>query len=299
MLPLVGRQDPDSARRDVDPRMAPARVKITPAHDFNDYDVGNARSAASPSSRSDGRLTLKETMPLLVAEYRAGRRGHGERSDRAKIVADLEEQGLSRRSSLQTTSRPLRALRARGSSRISRTVVRESRAAGQPAIARRARGQDQVQAEELGEDVLRLDEQHPALVHLAPALVGPSAFRPGMADGMGTSPRCRYESPHGEPAGTTLPRRARSLQDEDVLDTWFSSGLWPFSTLGWPDKTTELQTFYPNTMLVTGFDIIFFWVARMMMMGIHFMGECRSGPFTFTRWCATRTATRCPSRRAT
>jgi valyl-tRNA synthetase len=62
-------------------------------------------------------------------------------------------------------------------------------------------------------------------------------------------------------------------QDEDILDTWFSSALWPFSTLGWPDKTRELSTFYPNNVLVTGPDIIFFWVARMMMMGIHFMGK--------------------------
>jgi len=63
------------------------------------------------------------------------------------------------------------------------------------------------------------------------------------------------------------------VQETDVLDTWFSSALWPFSTLGWPDKTDELETFYPTSVLVTGFDILFFWVARMMMMGIHFMGE--------------------------
>src|SRR5437660_4115950 len=62
-------------------------------------------------------------------------------------------------------------------------------------------------------------------------------------------------------------------RDEDVLDTWFSSGLWPFSTLGWPDKTPELVRYYPTDVLVTGFDIIFFWVARMMMQGIHFMGD--------------------------
>ncbi len=62
-------------------------------------------------------------------------------------------------------------------------------------------------------------------------------------------------------------------RDEDVLDTWFSSALWPFSTLGWPDKTPELARFYPTSALVTGFDIIFFWVARMMMMGLHFMKE--------------------------
>ena len=62
-------------------------------------------------------------------------------------------------------------------------------------------------------------------------------------------------------------------QEEDVLDTWFSSALWPFSTLGWPDKTPELQVYYPNALLITGFDILFFWVARMMMMGIYFMGD--------------------------
>ena len=61
------------------------------------------------------------------------------------------------------------------------------------------------------------------------------------------------------------------IQDSDVLDTWFSSGLWPFSTLGWPEQTNELKRYYPGDVLVTGFDIIFFWVARMMMMGIHFM----------------------------
>ena len=60
------------------------------------------------------------------------------------------------------------------------------------------------------------------------------------------------------------------FRDPDVLDTWFSSALWPFSTLGWPDETSELKRFYPTNALVTGFDIIFFWVARMMMMGLHF-----------------------------
>ena len=61
------------------------------------------------------------------------------------------------------------------------------------------------------------------------------------------------------------------MQDDDVLDTWFSSALWPFSTLGWPENTPELNRYYPGDVLVTGFDIIFFWVARMMMMSMHFM----------------------------
>ena len=68
-------------------------------------------------------------------------------------------------------------------------------------------------------------------------------------------------------------RETALTRDEDVLDTWFSSALWPFSTLGWPDKTPELKRYYPTSVLVTGFDIIFFWVARMMMMGLHFMGD--------------------------
>jgi valyl-tRNA synthetase len=75
------------------------------------------------------------------------------------------------------------------------------------------------------------------------------------------------------PAGCGSCGNAAITQDEDILDTWFSSGLWPFSTLGWPDKTRDLATFYPNNVLVTGPDIIFFWVARMMMLGLHFMAK--------------------------
>ena len=72
----------------------------------------------------------------------------------------------------------------------------------------------------------------------------------------------------------------RLTQDPDVLDTWFSSALWPFSTLGWPDDTADLRTFYPTSVLVTGFDILFFWVARMVMTGLHFTGEVPFPPCT-------------------
>ncbi len=74
-------------------------------------------------------------------------------------------------------------------------------------------------------------------------------------------------------AGGALPEKIPVWRDEDVLDTWFSSALWPFSTLGWPYDTDELKRYYPTDVLVTGFDIIFFWVARMMMMGLHFMQD--------------------------
>ena len=94
-------------------------------------------------------------------------------------------------------------------------------------------------------------------------------------------------------------------RDPDVLDTWFSSALWPFSTLGWPDEAPEVDRYYPTSVLVTGFDIIFFWVARMMMMGLHFMEErtashrCRLPMSISTRSSGTRKAPRCPSPRAT
>ena len=94
-------------------------------------------------------------------------------------------------------------------------------------------------------------------------------------------------------------RRRRADADPDVLDTWFSSALWPFRTLGWPEKTAELARYYPGDVLVTGFDIIFFWVARMMMMGIHFMGDVPFRTSTSTAWSATRRARRCRSPRGT
>src|SRR5205814_1127261 len=76
-----------------------------------------------------------------------------------------------------------------------------------------------------------------------------------------------------QPAQCGECRSSRLRQDPDVLDTWFSSGLWPFSTFGWPDQTPALKTFYPNSVMETGFDILFFWVARMAMLCVHFMGQ--------------------------
>ena len=98
-----------------------------------------------------------------------------------------------------------------------------------------------------------------------------AAYAEALADGVerGALTESEAQALAGDPA-----RLAETFtRDEDVLDTWFSSALWPFSTLGWPDETPELKRFYPTDTLVTGFDIIFFWVARMMMMGLHFQNE--------------------------
>ncbi len=136
------------------------------------------------------------------------------------------------------------------------------------------------------------------MVHFAANLVGSSEF----PHGMGRTGKVLVAENEEDARAPTLSRTTRSIErdhasmdghdiaarsasararfandylhrDEDVLDTWFSSALWPFSTLGWPDQTPELKRYYPTSVLVTGFDIIFFWVARMMMMGLHFMKE--------------------------
>ena len=141
----------------------------------------------------------------------------------------------------------------------------------EPAIAAVEDGRIALRARELDEDLFPVDAQHPGLVHQPPALVGPShpglvRRRPATSTSAATKPRCARKH--------ALARRAsRCAQDDDVLDTWFSSALWPFSTLGWPEQTPELAKFYPTSVLVTGFDIIFFWVARMIMMGLQVHGR--------------------------
>jgi hypothetical protein len=107
------------------------------------------------------------------------------------------------------------------------------------------------------------------VVHLAPAVVGPPPAGLLLRRLRGD---LRRASRRSAAAPATVPLR----QDEDVLDTWFSSALWPFATLGWPEQTPELAAFYPTDVLVTARDIIFLWVARMIMMGLEFTGECRS-----------------------
>ena len=111
---------------------------------------------------------------------------------------------------------------------------------------------------------------------------------------------CRGDAACGGACGQEhYGKEAAITRDEDVLDTWFSSALWPFSTLGWPEETSVLKRHYKTDVLVTGFDIIFFWVARMMMMGTALHARrCRSTRSTSTRWCATRRARRCRSPRA-
>ena len=285
VLPLVGREIPIVADEYADPEKGSGAVKITPAHDFNDYEVGKRHeSAADQHPRRQGaaqRRTCRRPIAASTASTRASRSS-----------PTWRRWASSRRSSRHVARRSARAARQRRHRAVAhRPVVRQRRRAGEAGDRGGRERRDQVRPEELGEDLLRVDAQHPALVHLAPALVGPSdpgVVRAATVIGLRRAnrragerralahyrPQSRITSLEDRDLARDRRRRANSLRrDEDVLDTWFSSALWPFSTLGWPDKTPELKRFYPTSVLVTGFDIIFFWVARMMMMGLHFMKE--------------------------
>jgi valyl-tRNA synthetase len=307
-------------------------VKITPAHDFNDFEVGKRHKLRAINILTiDATITIKENEDFLEGLDNPGAL-HGawdrlEGQDRftaRKIIVEIfEEAGLLDK------IEPHKHMVPHGDRggvpiepRLTEQWYVECTDAGQAGDRLGSRRPHQLRAEELGKDLFRVDGEHPALVHLAPALVGtpdPGMVRPrwsGLrredrgrgAAGCGIQHYLSHEGPWKawveDKLENFLPGEILT-RDEDVLDTWFSSALWPFSTLGWPDKTPELARYYPTNVLVTGFDIIFFWVARMMMMGLHFMKDedgnrCRAvHTSTFTRWFATRTARRCRSPRAT
>ena len=200
-------------------------------------------------------------------------RGLSREAARKKVVEDLEAAGLVEKIEPHNLTVPHGDRSGCGHRALAdRPVVRQRGQAGRARHRGGGAGPDRLRAGAVDRDLLPVDAQHPALVHLAPALVGPSdpgLVRAGRRDLRRHGRRPRPQAAAARHYGKPVELR----RDEDVLDTWFSSALWPFSTLGWPEKTPELARYYPGDVLVTGFDIIFFWVARMMMMGLHFMGE--------------------------
>jgi len=271
VLPLTGRRIPIVADTYSDPEKGTGAVKITPAHDFNDFAVGQRHGLAMPSVLDrEGRITLAEISggdPFL-----ATLEGMDRFAARKAIVAELEARG-----GLEKTEPHKHAVPHGDRSGVVieplLTTQWYCNAAelAKPAIAAVDQGKTRfVPAQWENTFYAWMRDIQPWCIsrqlwwgHRIPAWFGPDGHVFVALDEAGAKLQAREH----------YGRDEALAQDEDVLDTWFSSGLWPFSTLGWPEQTAELARYYPGDVLVTGFDIIFFWVARMMMMGLYVMGD--------------------------
>ncbi|HEY4200788.1 MAG TPA: valine--tRNA ligase [Devosiaceae bacterium] len=264
-LPLVGRRIPIVGDTYADPKLGSGAVKITPAHDFNDFEVGE-RNKLEQINIFTTTASINDSAPEAY-------RGLDRFEARKRILADLEALGAFDHVEDKKIMVP--------HDEKSKLVVIEpyltdqwfvqAEILAQPALASVREGRTKFVPQQYQNTYFAwLENIRPWCIsrqlwwgHQIPAWYGPDGhvFVASSADEAAAAALKHYGNP------VDLRR------DEDVLDTWFSSALWPFSTLGWPDETVELKKYYPTSVLVTGFDIIFFWVARMMMMGLEFLGE--------------------------
>jgi valyl-tRNA synthetase len=259
LLPLVNREIPIILDDIADPEFGTGVVKITPAHDLNDFEAGKRHNLPLIQ-------VIDESAKMTAA---AGVYAGLDRFEaRKRVVVDLEAAGaiekiedyplsLARCSRSKTIVEPL----------VSKQWFVKTKPLADKAIAAVETGQIQIVPENWTKTY------NEWMYNIRDWCVSrqlwwghriPAWYCQGCGEVM-----VARETP------TTCLRCGNGdlKQDTDVLDTWFSSGLWPFSTLGWPEKTIDLKTFYPTTLLITGFDILFFWVARMIMLGIEFMGD--------------------------
>jgi valyl-tRNA synthetase len=263
-LPLTDRLLPIIADEHADPETGSGAVKITPAHDFNDFEVGR-RHALPMINIFDADARLNDEVP---APYR----GLSREAARAMVVQDLEAGGFLDKVEPHELTVPHgdRSGVVIEPWLTDQWYVNAARLA-EPAIAAVEQGHTVFVPEQWTATYFQwMRNIQPWCIsrqlwwgHQIPAWYGPDGeIFVAMEEGEAIK---AAEAHYGQ--AVDLRR------DEDVLDTWFSSALWPFSTLGWPEATRELARYYPGDVLVTGFDIIFFWVARMMMLGLHVMGE--------------------------
>ncbi|MFB9147679.1 valine--tRNA ligase [Halomonas alkalicola] len=278
-LPLVGRRIPIVADEHADMEKGSGCVKITPAHDFNDYEVGRRQglplinvftqdAAILPQAEAfdiQGR-PLPDIDPSLPEAYA----GLDRFEARKRIVADMEAAGLLEQ--IETVSNTLPYGDRSGD-------VIEPLLTDQWFVAVESLAKPAIEAVEKG-DIQFVPKNYENMYFawmrdLQDWCISRQLWWghriPAWYDVDGNVYVARSEAEAREENG--LAADVVLTQDEDVLDTWFSSGLWTFGTLGWPEQTPELKTFHPSSVLVTGFDIIFFWVARMIMLTLKFTGE--------------------------
>ena len=272
MLPLVGRLIPIVGDDYADPEKGTGAVKITPAHDFNDFEVGK-------------RHTL-EQINILDSKARIAIRGQPAFADSAQAALALDGMdrfaarkailALLHEAGVLSLIEPTTMMVPHGDR--SNVVIEpwltdqwyvDAKTLAQPALKAVRTGETKFVPENWEKTYFQwLENIEPWCIsrqlwwgHQIPAWYGPDGHV-----------FVGYEEAEAQAQANSHYGRSVALtRDPDVLDTWFSSALWPFSTLGWPDATPQVQRYYPTNVLVTGFDIIFFWVARMMMMGIEFM----------------------------
>ncbi|HYD05067.1 MAG TPA: valine--tRNA ligase [Reyranella sp.] len=264
VLPLVGRRIPIVGDEYSDPEKGSGAVKITPAHDFNDFEVGK-RHKLEAISIFDKFAHLNDNAP---EKYR----GLDRFEARKRIVADMEAAGLLDKIEPHSHTVPYGD---RGGVPVEPFLTEQwytdAKKLAEAPIAAARDGRVRFVPERGRDDFFRwMENIEPWCIsrqlwwgHQIPAWYGPDR-KIFVAESEGQA-RAEARKHYG--------RDVELERDPDVLDTWFSSALWPFSTLGWPEQTRALAKYYPTSVLVTGWDILFFWVARMMMMGMHFMGD--------------------------
>src|SRR5690606_31317649 len=261
-LPLTGRRIPVVADEFVDPEFGTGAVKITPAHDPNDFELGQ-RHGLPALNIFTPEATLNDEVPEAF-------RGLDRFEARGRVVQEFERLGLLEKVEDHAHKVP-HCYRCDTvvEPRLSEQWFVRMRPLAEPALAASRDGR------------LRFTPSHFAttyehwLENIRDWCISRQLWWGHRipvwycrADGCGETIVAREDPTHCPRCGG-----APVAQDPDVLDTWFSSALWPFSTLGWPEETEDLKAFYPTSVLVTGPDIIFFWVARMVMLGLEFMGE--------------------------
>ncbi|HTR49901.1 MAG TPA: valine--tRNA ligase [Kofleriaceae bacterium] len=258
-LPLTGRTIPVVADSFVDPAFGSGAVKVTPAHDPNDYECSQRTGLAI--------LQVIDTRGRMQAPAPAKYVGMTVDDARKAVVADLEAGGFL------VETKPYKVPRGRSqrSGAVIEPMLMEQWWVKAGPLAAKAAAAVEDGKTKFVPELWTKTYMH-WMNHIKDWCISRQLWWGHRIPAWYCDSCAQITVAREEPAACPACH-GKVHQDEDILDTWFSSALWPFSTLGWPDKTRALATFYPNNVLVTGPDIIFFWVARMMMMGIHFMGK--------------------------
>jgi len=259
VLPLLDRKIPIIADEYVDVQFGTGVLKITPAHDPNDFEIGAAHNLESIRVIDDAGIMNDQAGPY---------QGLDRFSCRDKILEDLTQRDLLKK--VEEYDHTI------GHCYRCKTVV-EPLISKQWFVKVKPLAESALEAVEKGETVIIPNNWEKTYFEWMHSIRDWCISRQiwwGHQIPAWTCHACGKITVTREDPDQCAHCQSKVLeQEEDVLDTWFSSALWPFSTLGWPDETTALDSFYPTAVLVTGFDILFFWVARMMMMGIKFMGK--------------------------